>query len=256
MTLDLRTLLIDCRIALRTQPNEHEIDQLSKRLEAAIHDVTRSGMPAASGDIKSSATQVALAWQTACRGLKLTSPDLYDELNRKVMDLLDERELHEPVEELLHLQSEIERLKAEQAPMRARMDQFRAKAVESISANTALREALAKAVPYMHEPSDPQQLALAQIAALEQKAQAVVDQQAVGSGRSAPKPVDDDPKPTETVLKAVVTGEQGFSEMQREWVVGEALGLTGWKYTPVELLAKGDRWLARCIQLKKEPPEA
>ncbi|MBD8525788.1 hypothetical protein [Pseudomarimonas arenosa] len=256
MTLDLRTLLIDCRIALRTHPGEQVVDALSQRLEAAIHEVTRSGMPVATGEIKSSATQVALAWQTACRGLKLTHPQLYAELNQKVMDLLDERELHEPVEELLHLQGEVERLKSEQAPMRTRMDQFRSKAVEAISSVTALREALAKAVPYMHEPRDPQQLALAQIAELESKAQAVVDQRATGNAPAAAKPAAEDPIPGEAVLNGVVAGERGFTEAQREWVVGEALGLTGWKYTPVELLAKGDAWLARCMQLKREPPGA
>lgn len=258
MTMDFRTLLVDCRIALRTHPGEQELDHLSKRLEDAIHEASKAGMPASTGQVKSSAAQVALAWQTACRGLKLTHPEIYSELNQRVMDLLDERELHEPVEELLHLQSELDRLKAEQGPMRNRMDQFRAKAVDSLTALTALREALSKAVPYMHEPSDPQQLALAHIAELEHKASVAVDQRATGTraGTPASAEVDQDPTPNEAVLNGVVSGERDFSDAQREWVVGEALGLTGWKYTPVELLAKGDCWLAQCILLKREPPEA
>ena len=255
MSSELRTLLVDCRIALRSRPDEAQLDALSKRLEQAIHEVEHATEPVAVERTKSSAIQVALAWQTVCRGLKLAEPDLYQELSGKVMGLLDQRELHEPTDELLHLQEEIERMRAEQGPMRARMDQFRGKAVESLSALSALREALSKAVPYLHSPADPQQRALAQIDELMSKGNQAVDQKGFGQGGSAPA-AREGPVPSEALLNDVVAGERGFTDEQREWVVGEALGLTGWKYTPVELLDKGEPWLARCILLKKEPPEA
>ena len=255
MSSELRTLLVDCRIALRSRPGEAQLDALSKRLEQAIHQVEQAAEPASVESVKTSAVQVALAWQTVCRGLKLEQPDLYQALSGQVMRLLDQRELHEPTDELLHLQEEIDRLRAEQGPLRARMDQFRSKAVESLSALGALREALSQAVPHLHSPEDPQQRALAQIDELATRARQTVDHKGFGQNATANVAVREGPVPSEALLKDVVAGKRGFSDEQREWVVGEALGLTGWKYTPVELLDKGEPWLARCILLKKEPTD-
>ena len=42
-------------------------------------------------------------------------------------------------------------------------------------------------------------------------------------------------------------GAGGFTKEQREWSIGEAMVLSGFQFTPVELIAKGDRAIAQMI---------
>ena len=55
------------------------------------------------------------------------------------------------------------------------------------------------------------------------------------------------PIPGLAVLQAVMAGARSFSKDQLEFSVAEAMVLTGWEMTPIELLAKGEPWLARLI---------
>ena len=45
----------------------------------------------------------------------------------------------------------------------------------------------------------------------------------------------------------MAAGAATLTKEQREWCVGEAMVLTGFQYTPVELLEKGDAHVARLI---------
>jgi hypothetical protein len=64
------------------------------------------------------------------------------------------------------------------------------------------------------------------------------------------------PVPTRAILRAVQAGQRGFSAEQRDWVVGEAMAVTGWQFTPLELLAKGEPWLAeRLLASASLPPD-
>lgn len=50
--------------------------------------------------------------------------------------------------------------------------------------------------------------------------------------------------PPSFVLEMVKAGERRFNKPQREFAVAEAMIVTGWQYTPVELLERGESWLA------------
>lgn len=248
----LRTLLIDCRIALRRAGTGDQGIALGTRIDTLIREIDRGQLAAAtpaaddshSGKIGSQ--QVALAWQTACRGLMLSQPQLYSELRNKVMALLDERQLRDPDEELVTAENEIHRLKDELSTLRGRLNEILARAGAAQNALTVLREALQEAaadMPGADSFRDPQALALARVEWLHQCLSAPSRVAVNGAAPAA----EDGPIPGEDVLRAVAAGHRSFSTAQREWVIGEALGLTGWSMTPVELLDKGDVWLAAKI---------
>lgn len=55
------------------------------------------------------------------------------------------------------------------------------------------------------------------------------------------------PMPGQAVLEAVMAGERRFTKPQLEFSVSEAIVLTGWEMTPIEILEKGEPWLAELI---------
>ena len=58
------------------------------------------------------------------------------------------------------------------------------------------------------------------------------------------------PMPGQAVLEAVIAGERRFTKAQLEFSVSEAIVLTGWEMTPLEIIERGEPWLAHLI-LKK-----
>jgi len=55
------------------------------------------------------------------------------------------------------------------------------------------------------------------------------------------------PMPGQAVLEAVIAGERRFTKAQLEFSVSEAIVLTNWEMTPIEILEKGEPWLADLI---------
>lgn len=55
------------------------------------------------------------------------------------------------------------------------------------------------------------------------------------------------PMPGQAVLEAVIAGQRHFTKPQLEFSVSEAIVLTGWEMTPVEIMEKGEPWLAELI---------
>jgi hypothetical protein len=49
------------------------------------------------------------------------------------------------------------------------------------------------------------------------------------------------------VLLAVAAGERPFTDPHREWCVGEAMVLSGFEFTPIELIQQGDAAIAGII---------
>ena len=49
------------------------------------------------------------------------------------------------------------------------------------------------------------------------------------------------------LLGAVVAGERKFTKAQLEFSIAEAMVLTGWAETPLELQAHGEPWIAALI---------
>jgi hypothetical protein len=55
------------------------------------------------------------------------------------------------------------------------------------------------------------------------------------------------PMPGQAVLEAVIAGERRFTKAQLEFSVSEAIVLTGWEMTPLEIMERGEPWLADLI---------
>lgn len=57
----------------------------------------------------------------------------------------------------------------------------------------------------------------------------------------------DAPMPGRAVLEAVISGERKFTKAQLEFTIAEAMVLTGWAQTPLELMQQGEPWLAELV---------
>jgi hypothetical protein len=55
------------------------------------------------------------------------------------------------------------------------------------------------------------------------------------------------PMPGQTVLEAVIAGERQFTKAQLEFSLSEAMVLCGWELTPLEIMQKGEVWLAKLL---------
>jgi len=64
------------------------------------------------------------------------------------------------------------------------------------------------------------------------------------------------PMPGQAVLEAVIAGERKFNKAQLEFSVSEAMVLTNWELTPIEIMAKGEAWLAELILKNHANPVA
>ena len=169
------------------------------------------------------AQQVAYAWQVATRELRFTHPELHAQLTEKVRQLLDVQVLDDPAIEIQGLQAAV-------ATMKVELDE--------------LRQALADAVPGIDTKVPPAEAARLRMRYL-------IEAGSRGSGLSPPahlrpgEPVD--AAPSRADLEAVADGRRTLTREQREWCVGEAMVLTGFMHTPVQLLEKGEAALARII---------
>ena len=64
------------------------------------------------------------------------------------------------------------------------------------------------------------------------------------------------PMPGQTVLEAVIAGERQFTKAQLEFSLSEAMVLCGWELTPLEIMQKGEGWLAKLLLDHHSPPDA
>lgn len=168
------------------------------------------------------AQQVAYAWQVAARDLRFSHPELHAQLTEKVRKLLDAEVLDDPA-------LEIHRLQAAMATMKAELDE--------------LRQALADAVPGIDNKVPAPEAARLRMRYL-------IDAGSRGSGIAPPAHLRGEPHdvaPTHAELVAVAEGRRAFTREEREWCVGEAMVLTGFQRTPVQLLEAGEPALARII---------
>jgi hypothetical protein len=243
----LRTLLIDCRIELRKLVREFHKTELCERLDVAVQslanaegvelDLKTAPTPANVREIKETSNQVALAWQMAARDLKFSNPALYDAMSKKVMTRLGTKTLVDQVDELKQLEDAAEEAKAAKAAVEK---ERLAIEVE----RDALLGALASAVPELGDGGDRLGVALARIEWLK-------SQLAKGGGgsRSAAAVVNEEENrvPSAEILAVVAAGSRKFTNAQREWCVGEAMVLSGFQLTPMELIEQGDAKIAKII---------
>lgn len=247
---DLRSLLIDCRIELRKLSRDFQKTELCERLDLAIQNATNAAQAEAAPATDARAavapekaqtvSQVALAWQTAARDLKFSDPAIHARLGERVMRLLGAKTLLDPAAEILALEAQ---LKQAQEALAAT-----AKSREAVELERdALLGALASAVPSLKDGRDRVAVALARVAWLRAEAEkaAAVAAGKAGPAKAAPEPQDTVPGPD--LLALVAAGAATLGKEQREWCVGEAMVITGFQYTPVELIEKGDAAMARMI---------
>jgi acetyl/propionyl-CoA carboxylase alpha subunit len=64
------------------------------------------------------------------------------------------------------------------------------------------------------------------------------------------------PMPGQIVLEAVIAGERQFTKAQLEFSLSEAMVLCGWELTPLEIMQKGEAWLAKLLLDHHSPPDA
>jgi len=243
----LRTLLIDCRIELRKLVREFHKTELCERLDVAVQSLANAegveldlkAPPTAANvrEIKETSNQVALAWQMASRDLKFSHPSLYDAMSKKVMTRLGAKTLVDQVDELKQLEDAAEDLK------KAQMDVEKEKLAIEVERD-ALLGALASAVPELGDGGDKLGVALARIDWLK-------SQVAKGGGgsRSAAAAANEEENrvPSAEILAVVAAGSRKFTNAQREWCVGEAMVLSGFQLTPMELIEQGDAKIAKII---------
>ena len=244
---DLRPLLIDCRIELRKLARDFQKTELCERLDLAIQQVANAGQAPAAAPVNEAApgvapekaqtvSQVALAWQTAARDLKFSDPAIHARMGEKVMRLLGTKTLADPANEIIQLESMV---KAAEARIAQLEKAHKALEVE----RDALLGALAEAAPGLKDGGDRLAVALARVAWL--KTEAGKAGSGPAPGKRAPEPQDTVPTPD--LLQAAAAGAASFNKEQREWCVGEAMVVTGFQFTPVELIEKGDAAMARLI---------
>ncbi|MGL6291113.1 MAG: hypothetical protein ACRC2H_10530 [Silanimonas sp.] len=243
MDLPLRPLLIDCRIELRKAMRQFDQSDLCHRLDTALSMLGTGTASLAPGAEKPdgppkpaerSGQQVAYAWQMAARNLKGSHPSLYAELQKEVLRLLDTGIPTDANAEIERLQQDLEA--AESAAGAAKLARMKATG----QLNTICKT-LAAAAPHVTESGDAQTTALARIEALVKgQGAGLLDVQSITAGAADPEAVP----PPSFVLEMVKAGERRFNKAQREFAVAEAMIVTGWQYTPIELLERGESWLA------------
>jgi hypothetical protein len=251
---ELRTLLIDCRIELRKLVRDFHKSELCERLDVAVQslanvgevdkqDLKQAPSPAAVQNVKETSSQVALAWQTAARDLKFTHPTLYDQMSKKVMSKLGAKTLVDQVDELRQLEDTVGELKKHQ--------EVADKARHAVEIERdALLGALASAVPELSDGGDRIGVALARIDLLKKQGGSSAGGKASAGAVAAE---EENRIPSPEVLATVATGARRFTNAQREWCVGEAMVLSGFQLTPMELIEQGDAKIAEIIRKAQHP---
>jgi hypothetical protein len=105
-----------------------------------------------------------------------------------------------------------------------------------------LQKALAAAAPGGSNAKDAQVAALARIEWL--AVNGTPDPDAAAAAKAAEMEA---PMPSRAVLEAVIAGTRKFTKEQLEFSVGETMVLTGWQMTPLELIEKGEKWMAQQV---------
>ena len=241
---DLRALLIDCRIELRRLVRDFHKTPLCERLDAATQLLANAPAedappadPAAPGQrqVRETSNQVALAWQLIARDLKFTHPPLYEAMSKKVMARLETKTLIDQVDELRQAEANVAGLRQHQSELEAQQ-----KAIEA--ERDTLLGALASAVPQLKDGGDRIGVALARIDCL--KAQSAKSAPVVTVGTVAE---EETRIPSKELMSLIAAGGRQFTQAQREWCIGEAMVLSGFQYTPMELIEQGDASIARII---------
>ena len=273
---DLRALLIDCRIELRKAVRDFEKSELCDRINAAITDLAKAqaapqiaAAQAKAAEVAQAAepvakaqtaNQVGLAWQTAARDLRFSHPHVYEALGQRVMSLLGQKAMTDPANEIEQLNKSV--LVARK--LKEMADQQRGEAYQERDAALKVRDelmgALAAAVPELDDSGDPMATAFARVQVLQQRSAGAGPARSGGyggygggnGGSGTPAVPSEGPIPSVDALNAIAAGTRKFTKEQQEWALGEAMVLSGFRQTHVELLEQGEAALATMILAGKK----
>jgi len=276
---DLRALLIDARIELRKSQRDFMKSELCDRMDQAISALANApaGIPtngapepaapapavhpipmAPSANKAHTANQVGLAWQTAARDLRFSHPHVYEALSQRVMALLGDKSLVDPAAEIEQLMKAAELAKKMTIVAQEQRKAALAERDAMIDERDVLLGALATAVPELTDGGDKLGTALARLEKLKTQTAmpqsvrgAQFDSKSSSAAASAAAPVEG-PIPSLEALTAIAAGQRKFTKEQQEWALGEAMVLSGFRQTHVELLEQGEAALAQMILAGKK----
>lgn len=140
------------------------------------------------------------------------------------------------------LQAGVERLRQDAEDAEHARDAANLQRMKVAGQLNTLHKALAAAAPAVAASGDPQQDALGRIEWLATHGAATP-----GAAQAAKSAEMDAPMPGRAVLEAVIAGTRKFTKAQLEFTIAEAMVLTGWQMTPLELTEKGEPWLAQLV---------
>jgi hypothetical protein len=211
----IRNLLLDCRAALRRADPKFADTPLSDTLDDAILRIGRETEPPPPSEVpvaRPHAGRIAYAWQGAARELRDSHPEVHAQLSARVFERLDEEVLDDAADEIQTLRDRLGERDADCAK---------------------LREQLAAA--------------RAQVDAA-QRAPAVTAPGAAGAVHAAAAtPAEDPHVPSHALLQNVADGNASLSDNHRDWCLAEAMVLTGFERTPVQLMEDGEAALAALV---------
>lgn len=211
---EIRNLLLDVRAALRRADGKFEATALSDSLDDAILRLGRESGPPPPSETpaqKPHAHRIAYAWQAAARELRGSHPEVHDLLSKRVLERLREAVLDDANDEIEALRGQLRLREAAHAKL----------AQEFASVSAALAEASAAAAvagTSGHAPAGP-----------------------------AATSAEDPHVPSRALLQAVAAGSATLSAAHRDWCLAEAMVLTGFERTPVQLMEDGEPALAALV---------
>ena len=215
----IRNLLLDCRAALRRSDKDFESTPLADLLDDEIIRIGRESEPAPPSEepvAKPHALPIAYAWQAAARELRSSHPDIHELLARRVNERLREKV--------------VDNAGAEIDALRAQLQQREAACAQLDNELAAVRVELDIA----------------------RRTPAIAPAGIGGDGVATPAA---DPRiPGQELLRAVANGTAVLSNEHRDWCLAEALVLTGFERTPVQLMEDGEAALAALILAGKPVP--
>ena len=209
--IEIRNLLLDCRAALRRADRKFESTPLADVLDDEILRIGRESEPKPASEepvAKPHALPIAYAWQAAARELRSSHPEVHELLSRRVHERLREKVVDSAAGEIDALRAELHKSEA----CRSRLEQELAAARMELD--------IARSSP-------------------------AIAPAAMAGG--APQPARDPRIPDQELLRAVANGTAVLSDDHRDWCLAEAMVLTGFERTPVQLMEDGEAALAALI---------
>ena len=234
---DIRNLLLDCRTALRRADRQFEDSTLADQLGEAILRISREHEPPPPSEAalaRPHAQRIAYAWQAAARELRATHPEVHALLSARVFERLGEEVLDDAADEIETLRGQLQLRDTANAALARELDEARAAvpAPVAVMASVPTRPAVSFAAdPYTAAgpaASDP-----------------FPGGPSAGERFAAdPFPEEDPHVPSRGLLQAVAAGQRRLGDSHRDWCVAEAMVLTAFERTPLQLLEEGDVALA------------